>query len=246
MSHLQCIQSMHNSNRGAYRPTEFNLCSLYRAGRIHNSFSNLGIQFGGGMMKEKKAHGVQLLLRMVVRDPDGKIISDTGRKPSKSFVIQFLEFIYAMGPGLPRNATDINGAETQIYDHDAACSLNFRMKGLLATDDMSIIIGTGDTAVANTDFKLETQLTEGVGAGNISYGVGTVTPTAVVGANVDLELKRPFTNLTGSTITVKEVGIYADSFWGGIHCIIRDVLGASVDVPDKCSLSVIYTLRTTV
>ncbi|GAI61618.1 unnamed protein product, partial [marine sediment metagenome] len=56
-----------------------------------------------------------------------------------------------------------------------------------------------------------------------------------------------FPNNTGSTITIKEAGIYI--FSGGLSyfCIIRDVLGApGVTVPDKCALTVYYTLRTTV
>lgn len=202
------------------------------------------------MKKEKKTHGVQLLFRAVVTDPDGKVISDTGEKPSKSFVIQFLEFIkflfdrVALGVG---NATDIFGAEVDIYLPVFDCNTIMRIDAPVNEDAYGVLVGTGETPETNTDIKLETQLTEGLGAGNITHGEVDIGTTAVVGANVDLEILRAFINNTGSTITVKEAGIYVkeilDPYY---HCIIRDVLGTPVDIPDRCGLSVYYTMRTTV
>lgn len=201
------------------------------------------------MKKEKKTHGVQLLIRAVVRDPDGKIISDTGRKPSRSFVIQFLEFIYGLfSAPASLTATATDGSEDLIYNRAGTASVQLRINAPVNIDTHGLVVGTGDTAETNTDYKLETQLTEGVGAGNITHGAVVVETTAEVGANVDLETKRAFTNSTGSTITVKEAGIYVG--YGTplyqFHCIIRDVLAASIEVPDKCSLTIFYTLRTTV
>lgn len=203
-------------------------------------------------MKEKKANGVQLLLRAVVKDSDGKVISDTGKKPSRSFVIQFLEFLYFLftSTGTTGNATSVAGTEAIIYKYNVDADDQFRVDATINWSGWGIVVGTGDTAEANTDYALETQLTEGVGAGNITHGESVVETTAVVGANVDLETKRSFINNTGSMITVKETGMYTKyyDFPSTIyHCIIRDVLTApGVDVPDKCSITVYYTLRTTV
>ncbi len=206
------------------------------------------------MKKEKKSHGVQLLIRAIVRDPDGKVISDTEQKPAKSFVIQFLEFVAAMFYATGDTpATAIDGGEEYFYAPTLRFEMAFRAIAPVSNSDYGIVIGTGDTAETNEDYKLETQLTQGAGAGNITYGATIIEAVAVVGPNVDLETKRTFTNNTGSTITVKEAGMYTWSFFyngfpdfQGHHCIIRDVLGAPVDVPDKCSLTVYYTLRTTV
>ena len=200
---------------------------------------------------EKKGHSIQLLLRLVVQDENGSIISDTGNKPSRSFVIQFLEFIYAAFRGTTTNATDVSGAETGIYRTAPAAHKLWRQQCQInAGANVSLygqVVGTGDTAATNTDNKLETQLTQGVGAGNISHGAQIVDAVAIVGVNVDMVCKRSFTNNTGSTITIKEVGLYkrteVDSTY---HMLIRDVLAASVDVPDMCSLTVYHTLRTTV
>jgi len=200
------------------------------------------------MNKEKKTHGVQLLIRCVVRDPAGKTIQDTGERPSRSFVIQFLEFIYGMFRGVSRNATATDGSEDYYYRIGESLAEQFRGDAGVNNGTHGIVVGTGFTAVTNADYKLETQLTQGAGAGNITHGAMVFEATAVVGANVDLVLKRAFTNATGDPITVKEAGLYVTFTHVGTFyfCIIRDVLAAGIDVPDKCSLTVYYTIRTTV
>ena len=199
---------------------------------------------------KKKVHGVQLLLRCVVRDPDGKIITDTGEKPAKSFLIQFLEILYAIAAiAVTRNATAIDGTEDPMYYYTYPADDHFRIDGAVNSAIKGIVVGTGDTAETNTDYKLDTKLTEGATVGKITHGVVTVGTPAVVGANVDLEVKRSFTNNTGSAIIVKEAGIQAKYTGTGAaqpHLIVRDVLAASVEVPDKCSLTIYYTIRTTV
>lgn len=207
------------------------------------------------MEKEKKSHGVQLLIQCVVKDPDGKIVTDTGQAPSKSFVIQFLEFLYLVfKPGALTAKTDTTGAAGYIY-YNLIPSVPPRAALSVVADvnddTHGIVIGTGDTAEDNENHKLETQLTEGVGVGNITHGELEIVPTDVVGGNVDLVLKRAFTNNTGVAIGAKEVGIYSN--WKNTldpfdvyHCIVRDVLGAPVNIPDRYSLTIIYTYRTTV
>ena len=201
------------------------------------------------MKKDNKSHGVQLLIRCVVRDPDGKIITDTGEKRARSFVLQFLTFIYAMGRATDQLAKATDGTNDPLYTDSMLIERAFRIMAGVGEDPWGVVVGTGDTAADNADFTLETQLTEGVGAGNITHGSVITVNAAVVGANVDFIVERAFSNLTGSEITVKEAGIYTR--WGFLaenyyHCIIRDVLSPAVDVPDKCSLTVIYTVRTTV
>lgn len=199
-------------------------------------------------VKEEKPNGIQLLMRAVVKDQDGRIISDTGYEPSKSFVIQFLEFFYHLASGpAGGNATQIDGSEDQIYYGIARADNLLNVNAQVNEDLYGIVIGIGTAPVSNTDYKLDNQLEEGVAAGRITHGVQTVGTAGVVGVNVDLEIKRSFTNNTGSTITVTEAGVYARNTGKNYsHCLIRDLLAASVDVPDKCSLTVYYTLRTTV
>lgn len=198
------------------------------------------------MKNEKKAHGIQLLLRCVVRDPDGKLISDTGRKPARSFLVQFLEFYYLFGREGNVVSTNTAGGEGAIVLGNEGLNANLQIKAPINVSSWGVVVGTGDTAEDNEDHKLATQLTQGAGVGNITHGAVTVGDAGVVGANVDMEIKRAFINLTGSAISVKEAGIYTKlvsvSYY---HCVIRDVFPGPVNVPDKCSLTVYYTVRTT-
>lgn len=201
--------------------------------------------------KNRASHGVRLLIRAVVRDPEGKSISDTGQKPSKSFVINFLKLFHAVfdGPTGIYYVKATDGSQDIYYYPGGPCSQYLQIDAPINNGLYGLVVGTGDTAEDNEDYKLETQLTEGVGAGNITHGEVVFEDTAVVGVNVDLVLKRAFSNNTGSTITVKEAGIYNAHLEGGskhYFCIVRDVLAAPVEVPDKCSLTIYYTLRTTV
>ena len=200
------------------------------------------------MAKENKTHGVQLLIRAVVTDPDGKIVTDTGQKPAKSFVIQFLEFMGWMfeNPGANQNATATDGTEDRFYTDGVGMATQFIITAGINDSTFGVVIGSGDTAVDNTDFTLEAQILEGTGAGQMTHSAVVIETTKVAGANVDLEIKRTFTNQTGLADDVKEAGIYTRQAGTYIHCIIRDVFGAPVNVPDLYSLAIIYTLRTTV
>jgi len=204
---------------------------------------------GRKTQKEKKSHGVQLLLRAVVRDPDGKVITDTGRKPSKCFVIQFLEFLYFWFQGTNagmQTATQIHGTEDNFYW--AGRGNLIRLKAPVNEGLYGIVVGTGDTAATNVDYKLDAKIAEGAGAGQITHGVTIAGITAVVGANVDLETKRAFTNNSGSTITVKEAGFYSEQnlFGDPQFCMVRDVQSPAIEVQNRCSLTIYYTFRTTV
>jgi len=196
--------------------------------------------------KKNKTHGVQLLLRAVVTDPDGKVISDTGEKPAQSFLIQFLElvFLWFRGSLGKQSATQIDGTEDYIYWGEGAAYVWFPAD---ANDgSRGVVIGTGDTAVTNTDYKLENKIAEGSGATQMTHGAVTVNTTGVVGANVDLLITRSFTNNSGGAITVKEAGFYVEIDIPTVYpffCMTRDTLSAPV--PDKCSLTLHYTLRTT-
>lgn len=195
-------------------------------------------------MKEKrKASGIQLLIRSIVKDPDGNVVSDSGDRPARSFTLQFLEFIQAMFTGVTKDATTIDNAEEKIW-YNIGDIFSWGFLASTYFDDVGIVVGTGDTAPTNTDYKLETRLTHGVGAGDISHGTMDIGSAAEVGPNVDLPLRRAFTNLTGSSIVVKEAGIYLRNV-SFIHCIARDlVVGGTL--PNLYSLTIIYTVRTTV
>ena len=82
--------------------------------------------------------------------------------------------------------------------------------------------------------------------------LSTVNTPSVGATDSDILIEQDFTNNSGGTIAVNEVGMWTifndsqGSFEHWHHCIIRDVLGSTVNVNDGQTLTVEYTLRTSV
>ena len=194
---------------------------------------------------------LQPYYRILKHDPEGKLVKDSGLIPSHSYVIQFLELIGAIfdSPGLVE-ATDVDGAEGYIYRNAGTFANVGRVNAGAGDDTHGIVVGTnaGVTAEDNENYALDTKIEHsGVGAaGKLNYQAVTLIAARVVGPNMDMEVTRAFLNETGNTITVKEIGIICKEVdFTKYHLLLRDVV-SDEDVLDGYTLTVVYTLRTTV
>lgn len=192
--------------------------------------------------------------RIVVTDKNGKVKRKTRWKKSKSWNIGFLQhlqfmMIHAYGV-VAQTITIADITNTARTFGPATTAYDYFLSAYGADNDGSygIVLGTGVTAVGNTDYKLATIIAHGTGSEQLDYGSSSFTAAAVVGANVDMILSRAFYNGSGATITVKEMGIYVDSYStdGVVHAflICRDLI-AAVDILDTETASAQYVFRTT-
>ena len=194
---------------------------------------------------------IELLYRVLVHDKTGKVVKRTRWRKSKSFVLQFMMFVERNLHGNILATLD-TGNVSRTVPSTASAGWTFHAVTCNSgdnDDNFGIVIGTGVTPPENDDYALETQIAHGTGAGQLDYGAHNWTATAIVGANVDLVVSRSFYNGSGSTVTVNEIGIYVKSYSAATpyyFCVVRDVLAAGVDVLDTQTLTVQYTLRTTV
>jgi len=191
---------------------------------------------------------IELYYRILKHDPEGKLVKDTGLLPSHSYVIQFLEFFESWFSKADKNATDVDNAETRLADVSAGMTQACRVDGGVGVDGYGIVVGTnaGTTAEDNENYKLDTKIAEGAGAGQLSYQAVTFVATRVVGPNVDFDISRAFLNESGGTITVKEIGIIKlNAVDTKYHLLLRDVI-SDEDVLDDFTLTVTYILRSTV
>jgi len=194
---------------------------------------------------------IELRYRAVVRDVDGRVKRDTGLQLSRSFVFQFLQILMgAMGNRDVAGGKDTGGAARTIDGSQLNVGYVEFVKAPDDNDTYGLVVGTGVTAEDTMDYALATKIAHGVGAGQLDYGAHSFTDPAEVGANVDMVITRTFYNGSGGTITVNEIGAYCRSVYTtdtiGYFCIIRDVLAAGVEVADTETLTVQYTIRTTV
>jgi len=81
----------------------------------------------------------------------------------------------------------------------------------ISVDTYGIIVGTSDGAFSGTGTALTAKISHGTGAGEIKYGVcpntGVSSEPATVGSTTSMKIARSFENISGSSITIKEVGI---------------------------------------
>ena len=189
---------------------------------------------------------IETYYRILKHDSGGKLVKDSGLIPSRSYVIQFLEFLEGLFDGNNVTSTDVDNAENLILDVTQASTVQGRADAGAGEDTHGIVVGTnaGTTAEDNENYKLDTKiLHSGVGAaGKLNYQPVTFIEPREVGPNVDFDMSRAFLNETGNTITVKEIGIIIK--YSHYHLVLRDVV-TDEPVLDGYTLTVVYTLRTT-
>lgn len=178
-----------------------------------------------------------------VKDASGKIKVPFRRRTAHSFLTAYLKALATHMASLDDFAlTDIGGVSRTI-----ATITPITISAPSATTTRSLVVGTGVTAVAFTDTKLVTQIADGTSAGQLSYGAGVVNLPSSDATSTTLIITRPFSNASGGTITVREIGIYAlmSDTAGSLRqmCIVRDLATIALSNGDLLTLN--YILKTT-
>ena len=186
---------------------------------------------------------IGIFYQITVTDKKGKVVRKTRLRRSRSFVLQFLQFLSVAMKGASVSIKDITSAMKTVTPH----SDDLEVHASIGDVALGIVLGTGTTPADDTDYVLETLIAHGSAATQINYAGMSYIEAQVVGANVDFQASRTFQNLSGSTINVTEAGIYANGYATGdfSFLIVHDIFSA-VAVANGQTITVTYTLRTTV
>ena len=186
---------------------------------------------------------LSLFYQITVTDKNGKVVRKTRMRRSKSFVLAFLKMLEAeFNTATGIQVKDTAGANIEAnYGYTAL----FACVAPAGTVTTGIVVGTGTTPHATDDYVMETLIAHGSGATQLNYGSQSFINAVEVGANVDFQLVRSFTNASGSTINVTEIGLYNQLASTKFALTIHDVITA-VPVLNAETITVTYTLRTTV
>jgi hypothetical protein len=142
-------------------------------------------------------------------------------------------FIFSSGLTI----NDISGAGQTISFY--AANDAFHCNAGAGALNQGIVIGSGDTPVTKADYSLETIISHGTGSGQLSAGAMTVEAPSGIDPECRMRLIRVFTNSSGDSIVVKEIGLYvlcdADT---DTLCPYRHVLDEPITIPDGQSLTV--------
>lgn len=107
-----------------------------------------------------------------------------------------------------------------------------------------IHVGTGSSAPTPTDCNLQNMINHGSSAGQLQYGATTIEEKQISDSTTRFRIVRTFTNPSGSTITISEIGLVYSTYIGsasiGYIMIARDLLASPIDVLNGQTLTVRY------
>jgi len=181
---------------------------------------------------------VKAYLKIKVINEKGKCIYYR-RYRSRSFVANFIKMIFS---DLSHQSVTFVNTGGSAYSTSGGSALSVTD----GSNDNSygIQIGTGTTAPAITNHSLTQLIPNGTSAGQMQYGAVTIMSPAINTTNNTgyITVTRAFTNNSGGSITVSEVGLVAN-FSGQNTLIIHDLLPTPITVPNGSTLSIAYEIQ---
>ena len=168
----------------------------------------------------KLHNNINVYITIKVKDKNGKIIKQH-KQHSHSFVANFLTDLILL-------TSQAEG--TVIY--------------LVATN---IYIGTGTTPPLPSDTALTSPISNGTGSGEMVYpSKPTFSSVAINGQTSSFTITSIFTNNSGASITVSEVGwIGGTANSGFTGMLTHDLLSSPITVPNLSEIEIIYTISVT-
>ena len=114
-------------------------------------------------------------------------------------------------------------------------------------DTSGILVGSGSDAESFEDYKLQTQIANGTGAGQLSYQQSEAHSISYAALTLKNTLIRYFNNNSGAPVDVNEVALVTTGYHtsGQKFLMTRDKLASTVTVPDTGQLKVTYTIQLT-
>lgn len=202
-----------------------------------------------------KGFGLKLEWHIELRDKNGKLLY-TKRGISKSLLRNFMYWLQskfqmtASDSQSTWTAPDTGNIARSFVPADARKEGWFGWFGALITISLTgLRVGKGNNAVLPTDYELQTLIPHGVAQDQMQYGGQTYEVVTVVGQNTTFRITRAFTNSSGLTITIKEIGaVFAQNDNTAALrylCYLRDVLPSPVAVPDGSTFTLRYTFSVT-
>jgi len=193
-----------------------------------------------------------LTIQTEIRNPDGKLVK-RHKQMCKSFTGNFLQALYMQA--CAGNTTDFvvssfnGGNNTNIKATDgfnaSSASLLMKLNAAANSSAFGIVCGTGSSAPTALDYKLETLISSGSGAGQLSYlAQGAYQAPSAVGNTTSFILQRLFQNNSAGEIDVAELGIYFSIGAGAPICIARDLVTDPILAGQSYTVQYTYQVTT--
>ena len=182
---------------------------------------------------------INAFVKLTLKDTRTGKTLNTRRFRSRSYVIAFLDGLYNHFAQVTTSITDTGGVSRSV----PAFTWHFDANTIATDDTYGIVVGTGSTPVAISDYGLETQIAHGAGAGQLMHQVSQFIAPTTIGTKRRFLTTREFVNQSGGSITVNECGIYVQSGPTSYeYCVVRDLIAGGKLVPDTATLVVQYEI----
>ncbi len=209
--------------------------------------------------KDDDLSGVQIRATITFRitNPDGTVVKEW-TEPAHSLNYNFALLIWALWSASQAEMTDTGG--TAIYVQGASGGA-WSVTAPSGNSTYGIVIGSGASAGSTpspTAYKLVAQIPAGTNSGQIEYGATSVGSPSQSGQTTSFTISRSFTNVSGSTINVTEIGIivYVTGFAmttvstntavsSDYFLIAYDIPSSAIAVQNGQTLTITYTFSVT-
>jgi hypothetical protein len=162
---------------------------------------------------------------------------------SHSYVIAFIDGLYCGFAGATVTLNDTAGSSRASIQ--PATSSVFKCASAIGSVVTGIVAGTGTNAVTISDYSLQTLIAHGTGAGQLSYAVEQFSTPSTVSSTRSFTTFRTLTNNSGNTITINEIGIYAEIGATYKFMTARDIIAGGQAVATGHSVVITYTIAIT-
>jgi hypothetical protein len=200
----------------------------------------------------------KVMVELEVRDKNGRIVKKH-RQMSHSFLKQWLALLrgqLAMKHLASAPAQSVVDETGTVRTYPLTTSTNIYVTGLCTNGDVGdvsqgIVVGVSNVPNNINTYCLGNKVSHGTGSGQLHYGGHTFEDITNPSGNILVFRSiRTFSNGSGATITIYEVGLLvrtkATDSYSYSFLIARDVLSTSVDVPNGMTLTVRYIFQITV
>jgi hypothetical protein len=197
--------------------------------------------------KKTRKPCLQVSWNVQVYDKNDKLVEEKSGQNSLlvAFATKMAGFLYDT-TSTYKDITNTNRNAYQMYPGNQPNGMPCAGGGFGLTT-LGIVLGTNNTAVTADDYKLNTIVAQGSGAGQLLYQAGGSTGVVTAAPLSSFIIDRVMLNHSAGTITIKELGIY--SIEGGASatiCLCRDIIAdPGVDIDDGEYMYVRYTISVT-
>ena len=198
-------------------------------------------------VKSDIPHAPRLLIELEVRDRYGNVIQ-RHKQEGKSFLYNLIGLLWQLFQGDSSVSLYEPSSTTGSATCTTTCSVPvqgsyFSVEAPSGNTNYGILIGSSNQSNSTSVCSLYSPITSGV-----DYGTTSVASQLNINSTqgtISFTITRQFTNNSGSSITVQEVGLAIQGN-GCYPVLARDVLTSSVTVPNGGSLTVTYTIELTI